>query len=553
MGGRVPRDHRERLAWLCLCLLCLGLAVAVRWPLSVVPAAVPLDANTPLHAIAADQLVRYGSPVELGLIEPPEGVPVRMVAWPMLLLAVPLVGWLGALAAVNIATTVLLALQGLGAAGAVASLEVGWRGRVVAAVGAICAPVVLHAQSLGRPENLALPAFALIVVASGKQTTGARVGLAAAGLLVAAFSSPYQAVPAGILLVVLLVEPDRRRLAEIGVAVGVVAVPTVLYFVGAAAGDAGEQAFTTSPPERGAVALAGLGELTWPRAMAHGVPVSSLSWTERWADGEVALSSLGPSWGVRGASQLAWLGHVLLATGGAGLVLRRRDKRVRRLVIAGLLAVLFALGPDLRIWSERPLGVPLPWAALQQLPGLDALVATSRFLSGAAFGLVVGAALLADRLPRVLVGLLAVALVVDGAWRTPRVWPVPAAWTPLHQVAQELPPGPVALWPPIDTIPAQNHELATALLGRPVHMLSLSRETAPQWVRRLIAADVATFVDLYTQPQGGLMTTGGARVPSVIRDEQSRRMLHGESTCVDTVCWRVLRLDDESEALGVSP
>ena len=535
---------------------CVLLAVLLRAPLSVSLDAVPLDPNTPLHAIAARQIAGFGSPTVLAMIDPPTGVPVRIVAWPMVLLAAPFVGLLGSLAAVNIATTLLLALQGLAVAWAARVWGIGPWGQRFGAVAGISAPVVLHAQSLGRPENLAFPAFALLVVAAAQAHLGRRVALGALGLLVAAFSSPYQAVPAGILLITLLGfsgwRPQRRarpwlEVAGIALAAG---IPTVVYFIGAAAGDAGEAAFTTSPPEASAAAVTGFGELTWPRAMAHGRPVYSLDVAARLADFRVGVAQFGPEWGVRSASQVSWLGHVLLGLGLVGAWKLRHKRFVPPLVLMGVAAVVCALGPDLRMWSERPWNIPLPWALAASLPGLDALVATSRFLSGTVFALCIGAAALVDRWPRRGWMVAVVAVLVDGAWRTPRVWPVPAAHTRFTEVVAQLPPGPVAFWPPIDTIPAQNHELAAAIADRHVHMLSLERETPPDWVRRLSQQGVASFVNLSAHVEDGLLTRGGTRVPQEIRDEQSRTMLMREETCVDGMCWRPFRLDAHSGQHG---
>ncbi|HCH66371.1 MAG TPA: hypothetical protein DFR83_26440, partial [Deltaproteobacteria bacterium] len=262
-----------------LAATCIALAVALRAPLSLHLWAVPLDPNTPLHAIAARQIAGLGSPTVLDMIDPPSGIPVRIVAWPMVLLAAPFVGTLGALPAVNLATTLLVALQGLGVSLTARALRIGFWGQLMGAVAGISAPLVLHAQSLGRPENLAFPAFAMIAIGSQRTGSVSRIALGTMGLLAAAFSSPYQAVPAGLLVLALYGfsgwKPQRtkRHWWEISVIVLLAAVPTVLYFIGAAAGDAGESAFTTSPPESTAAAVTGFGELTWPRAMAHGRPV----------------------------------------------------------------------------------------------------------------------------------------------------------------------------------------------------------------------------------------------------------------------------------------
>jgi hypothetical protein len=549
MPSSAQTPSHSKLRVVGLVAVCLALAIALRAPLSWHLFAVPLDPNTPLHAIATRQIAGPGWPTVLTMIDPPQGIPVRIVAWPMVLLAAPLVGTLGALAAVNLATTALLALQGVAVASVVRQIGFSFRAQLLGAIAGVSAPIILHAQSLGRPENLAFPAFALIWLGADRTDRRHRVMMGAIGLLLAAFSSPYQAVPAGLLLLARYGldgwRPVRRPHAgaEVGAMVLLAAIPTVLYFLGAAAGDAGESAFTTSPPEASAVAVTGFGELTWPRAMAHGRPVYAADWSARFRDLSVGIARFGPEWGVRTASQVSWLGHGLLGLGLWGAWKHRERAFVPPLVLAGLAAMVCALGPDLRMWSDRPWNIPLPWALAQLLPGVDALVATSRFLSGTVFALCIGAAAAADRLPWRWWGLATLVLVFDGAGRTPGVWPVPAAYSPFQSVVEDLPPGPVALWPPIDTIPAQNHELAAVLADRHVHMLSLERETAPDWIRRLASQNVGSFVNLASHASDGLMSRDGHRVPQEIRDERGRAMLMRTETCVDSVCWRPFELD----------
>ena len=83
--GRVP----NRVRWLLLGW-CLLLAFLVRWPTSLFWDALPQDPNTPLHALAAFDLASgQASTTQLTLLGYPDGLGVRLLAWPVLLCSIP--------------------------------------------------------------------------------------------------------------------------------------------------------------------------------------------------------------------------------------------------------------------------------------------------------------------------------------------------------------------------------------------------------------------------------------------------------------------------------
>jgi hypothetical protein len=464
--------------WTALLLLwAFFLSVLVRWPLSVTLGAVPLDPNSPLHALALDQLAHGGSWTEIANLAFPTPVPIRMVALPTLGIGLPLAQFLSPLAALNLATTCMVAAQGLAIAWLVGRLNWGRQAQLIAITAGICAPFTVHVQALGQQENLGFVAFALAVAASmevGRK--GWFFGLLA--LLLAGFSSPYMAVPTGILLLSVALFQGRSPLLR-GLACTVLAgLPVLLYYTGATDGSASIPGITTSPPEEGYLASAGIWDMLSPRAMWDGV---SLTMDGPWArlsalGNSIPTTALHPGWIWTTAHQSAYIGVVLLL-GILALWTERKNAFFRPLILACTLCLLFALGPNLRILSEHSTGIPLPWALFSWLPGLSDLQATHRFLAGSIFVLVIGLAWWGRNWSRPKTGLLCLALMTDGLLFAPAIWPLPAAHTDLKAVQAELPDGPTMLWPPLTSFAPQYYELMAVLLERPVGIYTPSGVT----------------------------------------------------------------------------
>ena len=67
---------------------CL-LALLLRWPLTLVPGALPLDPNSALHVLGAWDLGHGGGPFHLVSLGWPTGVETRLLAWPLMILVQP--------------------------------------------------------------------------------------------------------------------------------------------------------------------------------------------------------------------------------------------------------------------------------------------------------------------------------------------------------------------------------------------------------------------------------------------------------------------------------
>ena len=145
---------------------CLLLAILVRWPTSIFWDALPQDPNTPLHALAAFDLSSGdASPWKLSLLGYPDGLEVRLLAWPVLICSIPFQFLLDPIQAFNLGVLLWLTLQGVIVGTMGARLGWGLHARLVAAGAAITAPTTLRALGNGQFENLTAIAFAMGIIA----------------------------------------------------------------------------------------------------------------------------------------------------------------------------------------------------------------------------------------------------------------------------------------------------------------------------------------------------------------------------------------------------
>jgi hypothetical protein len=504
-------------------LLAVALAVVVRWPSSVFADAIPRDHNTALHMVMAGDLARTLDPLHLSALDFPDAVPVRLIGWPLLLLAAPLARLVSPVVAFNLAVTAWVALQGL----AVDALgrAWGWRlgGRAAAVVAAVAAPVGLVAMGNGQYENVVVAPLCLVAWGSGR---GGRGGLlaVAGGLMLAAFASPYQAVVAG-LLALGMAAPRGLKSFGITLLVAILAaVPVGGYYASQAAdGPAAQLALTrTRPAPATAVTGTPVVDLILPRAQVTTMQARVASPGDRIAAAARAPSWEEPAgrWPLVDSVVATWLGGVLLVAGLLGLWKGRADPRVRGVALGAAAALLLALGPTLRLTQGLDTGLPLPWAAARWLGPLAAMAAPWRFVTGPAFALVVGlGAGLSRTAPALGVGAL---VLLEALLIGPGAWPVPASAPRVAPVVAVLPDGPVAVWPGTPGVATVRHALLSLALERPVAswngppdaggMVEGYRPTLPDtnmlgetdaaWLARVRAAGVVGMVELVHMPDG---------------------------------------------------
>ncbi len=389
-------------------LLGLGLALLLRWPLSLFPDALPHDPNSALHSVMAADLAAHGHPGRLFALDFPEGVPVRRVAWPLLLLALPFQAVLAPVPALNLALVLLLAAQVVGVF-FLARAE-GARGpaRAALALGAALAPTTLLFLGNGQPENVVF--FPILLAGWGARRGGPRgLLLCALGLSLAAWSSPYQAVVAGAFALAGATsrggEPCCRCCWSRRCAPCRSASTRQPGGRGARGGPGPHPARGRRPPRAGQLERAAHpGTRPGHGAGAAGWQAPDRRWPRSPATG-------------------AYLGLALVVGGGLGLWTGRKDPSVRAIAGAGATCLLLALGSSLHLSPSADTGLPLPWLLVGKLPGLKQMGATMRFLTGVELALALGVARLVGR-HRGRLALLTLALLVDALLLSPGRWPV---------------------------------------------------------------------------------------------------------------------------------
>ena len=521
MQADSPEHHPLREA-VILVLLCAGVALVVRWPLGHFPTLLPTDPNTPLHALAVAQLAEGGPWDRLLSMGWPEGIPLRLVGIPTLLLAAPLAGALGAMAALQVATTVSYVLHGVVVGLVVRSLGGTAAAGRGAALAALLVPSMVHVQSIGQIENVA-PGFLALAV-WGAARGGRSWGVAALGLLLAGFSTPYQAFAAGVLMMGVAGAQGRAALGKAAGVAAACAVAVVPYYLGAASGDAATLA--SSPPEQGPWAPAGLWDLLWPRAVWFSETLNLPGPLSRLADLDTVptvASLVDYPWTT--PHQVSYLGWTLGVFGVLGLLSIREQPLGKGLIAAAAACVICALGPSLRIFGEGAGVIPLPWALVAPLPGVGDLAATHRFLSGTLLALAIGTGFFVAHRPRFAL-FVPLALLVEATLIAPVHWPVPTAHPVGGELLEELPPHPVALWPPLGSRPPQDHELVTLILDRPAAVFSgeATAEDVSAWLATAEKSGARAVVRLPGGPgtlpdvlgSGGQPTLGAERCPSAL-------------------------------------
>jgi hypothetical protein len=453
-------------------LLCAAAAVLVLFPLSVYPSLFHRSPNVPLHLMVLDHLTAYfqGNVSVLSHVTAadfPTGRPVRIIGWPFQLAAVPLVPIVGRVVALNVALLASLMVSGLLMVRLISRMGMGVSAQMVGGLAWVMNPLLVSFLSNGQYENhvgWAIPLALLGIMRSGIRGH-LMLGL---GLLGAAFSSPYQAVPAAVVVTAVLWMQRRPNFPLLAGTLGTVFGLCYLYYTGPQPAPGGE-----CGPTSGTMPLVVAELFGFTGALQAELPMSVDRWTAIrsafanpvvWArDLDLHNLVVAP-----GSGFVGWLP---LFGGAIGLWRARSAPWARPLMVAATGCVLLALGPDLEFFRARPLDIPMPADLLGFLPGISEMGTTLRFMSGAAFVGVVGVAFLVESMrPRPwVVALLLAAVGVDWAFGTVSPVPMGARAYQLPRGFDALPEtGAVITVPVREGLSPEAHLWMGAVLERPV-------------------------------------------------------------------------------------
>lgn len=453
-------------------LACAAAAVIVLFPMSVYPTLFHRSPNLPLHLMVLDHLTAYfqGEVTDLSHVlaaDFPSGRPVRIIGWPFQLAAVPLVPVVGRVVALNVALLASLIVSGGLMVRLISRMGMGLQAQLIGGLAWVMNPLLVSFLSNGQYENhvgWAVPLALLGIMRSGLRGH-LMLGL---GLLGAAFSSPYQAVPAAVIVVAVLWMQQRRNTSLLVSTLGVVFGLCYVYYSGPQPAPGGE-----CGPTSGAMPLVVAELFGFTGALSAEMPMSVDRWTSIrsafsqpvvWSK-DLDLHNLVVS---PGSGFVGWLP---LFGGALGLWRARSVLWVRPMVVAGLVCLLLALGGSLEILRGQPISLPMPADLLSWLPGLSDMGTTLRFMSGAAFVLVLGLAFLMETLKSHWGWTAALLVLIGVDWSFGTVSPVPMAARSYQLPAgfDALPEtGAVITVPVREGVSPEAHLWMGAVLDRPV-------------------------------------------------------------------------------------
>jgi hypothetical protein len=425
----------------------------------------------------------------------PDGQLMTPLALPVQILALALSPLVPTVVAWNLSVLALVALQGL----AFVALGAAWGWtpwqRLATVVAAQTCPLLLSCLCNGQVEQIGLATLALIAWALWR-FGWARLVAAGLGLALALAFSPYQAIIAGPLLLLLALGHGwRRLLAAAGVVLVCSLITQVIFHAEGSrlhpatalpGGEMGTMPVGESedPPSAriaeamGSVARARVAntaailDLVVPRVdgvLGHKTgdyvrPAERLRAVLR----PVRAASLPETSPTELPVAPTYLGALTLLAGGLGLWRARGCRKHRLLALWAAICFLLALGPHLSVLAGRPTGFPLPWAVVANLPAIALAGATVRFLGALAFACVLGIAWLVRAWRPWQANVFVVLLAATNLLFTPAQWPRTSVGLEVGDLTALLPPGPVAVWPGVGAVPAEENLLLAIALDRPV-------------------------------------------------------------------------------------
>lgn len=457
--------------------LVAAAAMLVLFPMSVYPTLYHRTPNSPLHWMVLDHIVAAvsGGVDDMARVvaaDFPTGRPVRIIGWPVQLLAIPWVPVFGRVGALNVALLTSVIVSGVLMVRVLARLELNWLAQSVGGLAWVTNPLMVSFLSNGQYENhvgFALPLAMLGVLRGG--TLGELMMFA--GLLLAAFSSPYQVVPAAVVVTAMVMMTPQRRLGGLAVVLVAVLSCCYWYYTGPQPEPGGE-----CGPTSGTMPLV-LAELFgFTGAIGAEMPFQPDRWsslTAAFADPVQRTRSLDLH-NLNVAPGSGYVGIVTLVLGSLGLWRLRAAGWSAPLGLGAAGCVALAIGPELSILRGAAVNLPLPADVFSLFPGLSQMGTTLRFMSGVAFVLVIGLAFFVQGLRRSGRWAVVVMVAVLGDWAFGTVSDVP-----MRARSYRLPAG-------FDALPDDGAVITVPIRER------LSPE-AHLWMGAILNRDVVGYCD----------------------------------------------------------
>lgn len=439
-------------------LLFLHCAVLLRWPTIPFIDSAPLEPNFPLHAIAA-KAISEGDWLSLPYLEWPSGSPVRYIAWPVLLIAVPLNVFFSAIASMNISVFLWIWLQGMGGYW-IGKKHTNTPSALFLGLGCMFAPIQMIAMGNGQFEHMAL--FPLLwFFSSLVRKTSSFVPFA-----LCLFSSPYQAI-AALLSFPLFLSKEYISVYLKKAALEIVPLLCIGYFYFHAVSIGAVHESVMPAPST-------MSEKTLPRALFFpiniaqngGIPLSGP--LERiFLLGTIPVASeYNHIWPWKVPTAGSYIGWTLWIGLFLGI---RKGLTNKRIFFWAVICLICSLGSTFGTTN-----IPLPWALSKFIPGLDQIQATSRFLSGVTAALLLYTAIKHQK----SIYWFSISLVLEGLLISPSYWPIPAKAPLLADNIKHI-NQPVAFWPAAPVISSHKVTMTALLLEQPLALFSEQNVSHP--------------------------------------------------------------------------
>jgi len=487
-----------------------------------------MDANFPLHALAALDLSSGGSPFINLHLEWPIGAPIRYLAWPLLLVAAPLNWLLDPIQAMNLGIVLWLSFQGFGIYWLLQKMSIPSFNSYIGASLALLAPQTLISLGNGQFENVA-PFPLLLCFWTASKNHGWLTFLA---LLACCFSSPYIGI-----LGLLITWFAGRKSPKIYWIIGLTLLTTYTYY-GAVSNLRVHEATIPAPSmiserasliglfnpaniaENGGILLAGPIQRI---KMLFDTPLGYI-YDNRWP------------WLMATAS--SYVGILWLVAGFWGLWASRKKTLVKTLSGWAVVCFILSLGMSQQILSIE---LPMPWKLSQYSQALSQMQATARFLAAPSLFLAIGITMIPNR--KAMLG-LAICCAMEGLLFTPAHWPL-LSRTPIKSEIVGSIDQPIIFWPAAPIIASHKVTMTALLIEQPLALFSDENASMPDALGKTQALTGKNRHRQSIEEWRSLVEISGATQLIQFRDitgSQGQTMIRERGNCDDSFCkWTLAK------------